>query len=256
MAELLYEAKMTSGDKVFKELTNKIGRIVSDNKLKQKTSSTIALDLAQTINEKYVANLRNIAGYEHGSSNVKTTVINTEKGCIVRISGKDILYQEYGTGTRGLRNPHPRHDADGMKPYGSGQNIIHNGEKNNGKQVPYWYKLYRDFPGGVYESKYGKINVRNIPSTDFGKEPIGSSEYVWKHNGVVTKGLPAGRFIYDSCRKYKGDEKLGEKELLKRTVKQLIKKDVKKELMKTADMGAEDVRKLWLQMKVTKSRGG
>lgn len=218
--KLVYSAKMTSLDKVFREIGNGIENIAKDDDtMKQSVGLTVAQDLMETIQKKYIENLNNISSYEHGSSDIRTYITDTKKGYVVHVSGKDVLYQEYGTGTRGLRKPHPAHKRDGMNPYGSGRNIIHMGEKNNGKETPYWYKLYRDFPG-------------YLPN-DFNDEAIRATDYVWRHNKIITKGLPAGRFIYDSCQEYRKSGGFGEKDVLTKTVNQTIKKDFVNKMNKT-----------------------
>ena len=239
MAKLVYEAKLGALDKVFTVTNNAIEDIIKDtDNLKEKTSLLLARDLAQTINQKYVENLNNISSYEHGSSTVKTSITDTKKGYIVHVSGKDVLYQEYGTGTRGAKKPHPRQKADGMKPYGSGRNIIHNGEKQNGKDTPYWYLLYRDFPG-------------YLPN-DFNGENIRPSDYVWRHDGTITKGLPAGRFVYDSCRQYQKSSGLDEKNVLKKTITQAIKKDFINKMNTTIKKTRNTVTKPGVKLKINR----
>ena len=239
----ILSAKMGSLDKGFREIYNVVEDIVKNSDKDKQTSLLLAQDVANTIQKKYVENARKISSYEHGSSDTTVSVVETKKGYVVRVFGTDVLYEEYGTGTRGLKSSHPRHKADGMRPYGSGRNIIHNGNKNNGKDAPYWYKLYRDFPGG---------NVPGIPETDFGNEPIKGTDYVWKHNGIVTKGLPAGRFIYDSCREYQESGGIANKDVLTRTVKQYIKQHfknrMKKEMEKPVFTG--DIKKYMMELKI------
>ena len=233
MANSVYVSHFDQLEKVFKEIPNAIEQIVKDidKNDKQKTSLPLAQDLAQTIQKRYTDYLNRISDYEHGTKNVTVVINNTKKGYVVKIYGKDVLYHEYGTGTRGLQNKHPRHNADGMKPYGSGRNIIHNGKKNGSDETPYWYKMYRDFPGGV-SSKRESVNY-NFPKTDFGNEPIKSSDYVWRHNNIITKGLPAGRFVYDSCNELRSRGGLANKTVLMNSIKQAIKTDFKDRLNRT-----------------------
>lgn len=245
---LVFSAQMGSLDKVFREISNTIEDVVKDDDQNKKTSLLLAEDLANTINKKYVENLNNISPYEHGSSNIKTSIVETKKGYVVRTSGKDVLYEEYGTGTRGLQNPHPKHNADGMKPYGSGRNVIRNGQKNNGLDAPYWYHLYRDFPSDFKD----RDKIPNMPKTDFGNNRIKNSDFVWMHNDIVTKGLPAGKFIYDSCREYRKSTGLADKEVLNRTIKQYIKTNfenkMRKEVKKPVFTG--DIKKYMIELKI------
>lgn len=229
MANAVFIAKLDPLEKVFQEVVNIIEDVKNDETIKQKTSLNVAQDVAQAIETNYVNYLNSISNFDHDVKNVTVYVDPTDKGYKVKVSGKEVLYHEYGTGTRGLENPHPKHNADGMKPYGSGRDIIHNGVRNDGKDLPKWYILYRDFPRN--DIKYG--NGRII--TDFGNEPINRRDYVWRHNGIVTKGLPAGRFIYDACEEYRkeGSAKFKDKDILKRTVSQFIEDKIRRNIKRT-----------------------
>lgn len=265
MAGIIFKAKMTALDKTFKTVTDAITDMINDDdNMKQRTSLVLARNLKNTMTEKYLENQRKISGLVHGSANVITTIRDTKKGYVVSMTGEDVLYQEYGTGTRGLENPHPNHDVDGMKPYGSGRNIISGTEeicvtfydaelgrkrikwmyfnKNNGKRTPYWYPLYLDKPGRFLN--------------DFNGNQIEPGDYVWRHGGVITKGLSAGKFVYESCRKYQKDSRFGEKDTLKRTIKQNIQKELERKIEEkialTKDMGSEDIMKAFVKLKIAK----
>lgn len=212
MANVIFETKLEPLEKILKDTVNMIKDVAEDdNTIKENVGLTLVNDLIKTIKEKYHSYLTSIGDYEHDVSEVNMSVTDTKKGYVLHVKGKDVLYHEYGTGTRGLRKPHPTHDSDGMKPYGSGRNIIQYGLRKDGKDTPYWYHMYRDFPG-YYPNDLGDANIR-------------PSDYVWRHNGIITKGLPAGRFIYDSCEQYRKSTGLGEKNVLKNTITQLVKKE-------------------------------
>lgn len=228
MANVIVETNLSALEKALKDIVTTAEKITNDDTvIKENVGLSLISDLTKTINEKYNSYLTSISNYEHEVSDITTSVTDTKKGYVLHVKGKDILYHEYGTGTRGLRKPHPSHDSDGMKPYGSGKNIIQYGVKNINytpkkdggsrfdtkyeHETPYWYRMYRDFPG-YYPNDFGDANIR-------------PSDYVWRHNGVITKGLPAGRFIYDSCEEYRKSTGLGEKTVLKNTITQLVKKE-------------------------------
>ena len=230
MARQVYISNFDQINKSFREIVNAVEDVVkNDDNIKKETSLKVGEELAKTIEQKYTNYIQRISNFEHGTKNVRVVVSDTKKGCVVKIRGKDVLYHEYGTGSRGLAHKHPRHDADGMKPYGSGQNVIRGTEqvkvtyytdkkygkikwmyinKNNGRRTPYWYPLFldgKDFPN------------------DLGGQPTGR-EYVWRHNGVITKGLPAGRFIYESVKEFKDEGKIvtHTKNILQTTIKETI----------------------------------
>ena len=246
MARTVFTARLNRVDKKFEEIGNAIQDILKNNEdVKKETSLKLAEELANKINEKYIQNLNRIsdAGYVHGTGKIKTSIDETKNGYVVKIRGNDVLYEEYGTGTVGIQHPHPRHKIDGMKPYGSGRNIVHNGTRKDGT-TPHWYQMYRDFPGGLNskgELVRGMENVR----TDFGNAPIKSSDYVWKHNGIITKGLPAGKFVYDSCQELRKSTGLGDKTVLGRTIKQAIKNDFVNQLDKKSKYLGKTESKQW-----------
>lgn len=217
MARRIYISKFNQITKAFDEIASAIEDIskVNDDE-KREASINVAEKLAETIESKYADYVQNkISNFEHGTEDVHVKIDETKNGCVVKIVGKDVLYHEYGTGSRGLEKPHPRHNADGMKPYGSGKTVIRGTEerlveykttkkkierarwmyfnKNNGKRTPYWYPLY------VIDGKY-------FPN-DLGGQPTGR-EFLWRHNGIITKGLPAGRFVYDSINDFKNNNEI------------------------------------------------
>lgn len=209
MAKQIYTAHFDKSEQEFKYIIDGIDNFIKrDENADKKASALLARDLAKTIGSKYTDYVNNTSKFLHGDKNIKISVTDTKKGCIVHISGKDILYEEYGTGSRGRDNPHPNHDADGMNPYGSGRNIIHDGERNNGHDIPYWYNYTHNYP------------------TDFEGDKILPSDYVWRYKKTITKGLPAGKFIYDSCQEYKLDGEFDKHKILKQTITQAITKDI------------------------------
>lgn len=109
----------------------------------------------------------------------------------VKISGKDILYQEFGTGQVGRRDHYPF--ASAVNRYGIyaaaaweyevGEYIIKNGRYKNSSELnvymPRWYKNMR--AAGV----------------------ISANDSVWKSPFGPTMGNHAGRFIYDTMVEYR-----------------------------------------------------
>ena len=222
MANVIYKIKVDYKNKTVDKIVNKIKEITENtDDTAKKAALTIVGDFRKAVSSNYQDYLRNIRAFEHNVSPVTYSITDTKKGYVVHINSKDILYHEYGTGSRGLEKPHPKHSADGMRPYGSGINVIHNGMRQDGK-TPYWYKLYRDFPGGT--------DYKHLEN-DLNDEPIRSTQYVWRHNGVITKGLPAGKFIYEACKEYQGDG-LTDKKVLKQTLNQTIAGDLIKDINK------------------------
>ena len=101
-------------------------------------------------------------------------------GFEVIIRGRDIQYQEYGTGDIGAEDPHPEKPADWI--YSSGANVIRNGKYINGGSVndviPKWYK------SGVE------------------KGSIDENRAIWMAPFGPTYGLPSGQFVYNTFDEY------------------------------------------------------
>lgn len=240
MANVVLKLNYNALTKTLDRVAGGIGEVIKSGTIEEATSVLVTTELSTKIKDKYNKYLGDISSFEHNVSDFDISVTDTKKGWVLHARGDDLLYHEYGTGTRGLKDPHPLHDKKGMNPYGSGRNVIQgtyqikveyntellNGltdkkykpvkwmyiNKNNGKKAPYWYPLFIE-------------GIRDFPN-DFGDEKLKSSDYVWKHNGKITKGLPAGKFIYESCEEIANYDVSGGSETLKRTITQTIKKEL------------------------------
>lgn len=219
MANLVLKLNYNPLTDVLSKVEGGIKDIIKNGTAAEATSILVATELSTKIKDKYHIYLGKIAEYEHEESDIEISITDTKKGWVVHVKGDNLLYHEYGTGTRGLQNPHPTHDKDGMKPYGSGRNIIHNGVRADNKDAPYWYKLYRDFPG------YASNMLSKDLSNDFGDGNIRTTDYVWRHNYIITKGLPAGKFVYDSREEIQNYDINGGNSTLKHTITQTIQKE-------------------------------
>lgn len=105
-----------------------------------------------------------ISGLEHDHQNRNGTIIYaepTEKGYTVIVEGPQVIYDEFGTGTEGLSNPHPTKNYYNLNGYNSGFYI-----KTNKNGEKYWIYYSEDI-----------------------------DRYVTSH------GVPAGCFMYDALMK-------------------------------------------------------
>lgn len=130
-----------------------------------------------------------------------TVIVNERKdgGYNINLRGKNVLYYEYGTGTRGLENYHEKKPKN-MTGYGEGRDIIHNAKRNNKHELPRWYPFNEDGS----PKKPNMLLYMASADKDLGSVMnIRLSDYVWKHNGIVTKGAPAGKFIYNAVNDYR-----------------------------------------------------
>lgn len=117
----------------------------------------------------------------------------TAEGYEVGISGEQVVYHEYGTGTKGQMNPHPNKDGKGLNPYNSGRTIREN--------------------TGIPESGIG------ITGATRNGIPLNEKYWTYKKQGEkkYTQGHASGKEVYTSVRQVKKDiksifsKKVGEK---------------------------------------------
>jgi len=69
-------------------------------------------------------------------SSIKTSVEKTTKGYKIVASGKDVVYEEFGTGEYGKSNPHPKKNEYPLNDYNSGPYVSTHVNKY-GRH--YWY---------------------------------------------------------------------------------------------------------------------
>lgn len=99
------------------------------------------------------------------------------KSCTVYITGKNVTYEEFGTGDVGSKSPHPRKGEYGLKPYNSGRTI-----RSTDKLSPD-YQSEKGLSNGLY--------------------------WTYKKNGqkIYTQGIPAGKFMYNASTWLKSNYK-------------------------------------------------
>lgn len=93
-------------------------------------------------------------------------VVNGTSGA-VSLTGDGAVYDEFGTGEEGLKNPHPMHDDFGLNPYNSGPYIFYN--QFAGRYQ--WY--YAPMAGMPYFTPSGATS--GIPS---GKQMYNTLQYI------------------------------------------------------------------------------
>ena len=151
----------------------------------------------------------------------------------IKVQGDNVIYYEYGTGTRGMYSPHP--DKPGrLMGYGEkGEYILQFGEyKNNHHKnkpiAPKWYPFNADGSARKMTSKM--LSARTDKDLG-GVKNIKFSDLVWKHHGIITKGAPAGKFIYNALKDFRTN--FGEEAgmtVYKKSISMRIKKDIQEEL--------------------------
>lgn len=119
------------------------------------------------------------------------TIID-EKAAI-GIKGTQAIYDEYGTGTVGMNNPHPE-KPNSLNPYNSGKTIRENKKK---------------------------ASIKTNDGTN-GIVPIGGLYWTFNFKGekIYTQGRPAGMHVYKAKNKIKDDLK----NIVKRRVGEYLSK--------------------------------
>ncbi len=132
------------------------------NNLEQasKSANNDMADLCSTLIKKNYA----ASPYTDGNDDISFIKKEKDKKIIVGVSGSQVLYREFGTGTEGLNAPHPIKSNYNLKGYNTGEKIRVNSK--NGEL--YW----------IYKDKTGKP--------------------------IYTQGIPAGKEVYNAAVILKG----------------------------------------------------
>lgn len=169
------------------QVINKLNKLKSNyNKIQEEVLDEIADYAKEQIDKNYQSSV-----YQENSGDRKVEIKKEEKRRIVAVTGSQILYTEFGTGTVGKSHPHPEKSKYPLNDYNSGITIRRNkSENSNASQegIPlnglYW--TYKDNEG----------------------------------NKVYTQGIPAGMQIY----KAEHSTKLKAKLIAKRKVADVLSK--------------------------------
>lgn len=141
-----------------------------------KSKKTISDKAIKTLSEKTLDVLKdyyNMGLYENSHSEPTFTLTKTDKGYRISASSKDIVYEEFGTGDVGKANPHPEKSKYNLNAYNSGK-TIKKFDSLSEKQK-YLVKSFGISGGNVW----------------FYKDTITGKR-------VATRGIPAGKFMYNT----------------------------------------------------------
>lgn len=136
-------AKLTKLDADLKTLPDKLVQEIADDGLKH-------LDM-----------LYGATQFDENSGDIHTSVKKTALGYAIVASGKDVIYEEFGTGEVGKENPHPEKSEYPLNDYNSGD-FVSTHINENGRH--YWF-----YNGKYYEGiASGKqiFNTRNYILND------------------------------------------------------------------------------------------
>ena len=195
------------GAEIGEKLRNGIKKATND--IQNNDAKKKAAMLRNTIANKYDKYLANNPYLRDVDDDTRIDVILYERKAGeygVKVQGKNVIYYEYGTGTRGKLNPHPAKPGR-LKDYGKGRYILQygryvNNKSKNAPPSPRWYPFNEDgSPKPMSMSLFMATTDKDLGSV----KNIAFSDLVWKHNGVITLGAPAGKFIYESVELFKSN---------------------------------------------------
>lgn len=106
--------------------TKEIGRMINSlntlssniNKLKTEIPKEIAEEGLKHLNSLYASKSK-----DNDTDDIHTSIDKTANGYSIISQGKDVLYEEFGTGDEGARHPHEDKSKYGLKDYNSGPTI-------------------------------------------------------------------------------------------------------------------------------------
>lgn len=125
----------------------------------------------EQIQENYAA-----TPYKDGNEDVSFYSTGSGSKKKIGVTGSQVLYNEFGTGTEGEQNSHPDKGEFGLNPYNSGRTIRQN-------------------------------NIENSSATKNGI-PVGGLYWTYTNNGVkkYTQGIPAGKQVYLAAKTIEKDK--------------------------------------------------
>lgn len=97
---------------------------------------------------KYLDTLYSTTNFDENSGDISTSIKTTPFGYAIVASGKDVIYEEFGTGEYGKESPHPEKSNYPLNDYNSGD-FVSTHINENGRH--YWYyngKYYEGVPAG------------------------------------------------------------------------------------------------------------
>ena len=159
--------KMRVDTKEISRMINSLNTLSSDiNKLKTEIPKEIAKEGLKHLNSLYAKKPST-----NDTDDINTSIQEYDGGCNIISQGKDVLYEEFGTGDEGARHPHKDKSKYGLKDYNSGP-TIRPVNSNNPKGNSWLEKK------GITKGKY----------------------WVYMKDGVPTptQGIPAGKQMFDT----------------------------------------------------------
>lgn len=149
--------------KALQELLSNVDKIADE------TMQEIAKKGETYLDARYVTRFK-----DPNITDISTDYRKSQGGYVLEAKGRDVIYEEFGTGDEGASHPHPNKSAYALNDYNSGSQIR---DVSDYDENSYIYDDLRDF--GITSGKFW------IYSKD------GSTLY-------YTQGVPAGREMWDT----------------------------------------------------------
>ena len=111
-------------------------------------NSRVANELVGEIEANYNDFLSNLSHDHQDRSDTNIYSYRTNNGYRIMVTGSQVLYDEFGTGDRGLMSPHPDKGKYGLNNYNSGEHI-----KLDTNGSHYW--VYYSNKDGKFTSSHG-----------------------------------------------------------------------------------------------------
>lgn len=172
-----------------KELDGLIDKL---NKLKKgldKADKNIVKEMAQFAKDEVSTNLAETPYRDGNDESVAFLEINGKKAK-AGMRGKQVAYNEFGTGTMGEQSPHPEKSNFGLRDYNTGKTIRKNKKSNSDATAE-----------GI---------------------PINGMYWTYNYNGQkkYTQGIPAGKQVYKASEKLRTQKE----KIIKQEVGEVISK--------------------------------
>lgn len=128
------------------EIINKLKSLKSELK---ETDKKIVDDMSEFVKKEVSRNLA-ATPYKDGNEDAEPYISKKGNNTKVGMHGTQVLYDEFGTGSKGQESPHPEKSKFGLNPYNSGKTI-----KINKKGELFW----------IYKNKSGElVKTNGIPA--------------------------------------------------------------------------------------------
>lgn len=133
----------------------------------EKIMTEIATDGKNYLDEKYDDRV-----LDPNITEIFTNSTSTRNSCEIVSSGKDVVYEEFGTGDKGEDNPHPVKSNYNLKGYNTGEWIMDTADNSSPRLVEFLATQ------GIYSGKYWR----------------------YRKDGTYyyTQGVPAGQEMWDT----------------------------------------------------------